>query len=151
MTHTPHTEAPLSEQLEKVQEAISALAPFELVQGDAIQRTNPSSGQMLNSNLAWAVSSGKLRSGHKTKRAIQDLHDGLDALPAIIQQAAALERQLASRPSTETVERVAKALCRYEHGPANFGYAWQSWHTNFESLAEVAIAALSLPPEHKEK
>ena len=79
----------LADQLREVQEALSALAPFDVVQGDAIQRTNPSNRQMVNSNIAWAVSSGALRSAHKTRQAI----DAVNRLPALIEAVSALEAQ----------------------------------------------------------
>jgi hypothetical protein len=54
-------------------EAIKALAPFEVVQGDAIHRTNPSSQQVVNSNAAWAVSNAE-RSAHKIRKHVDVLN-----------------------------------------------------------------------------
>lgn len=45
-------------------------------------------------------------------------------------------------PTKDEIERVAKALCKYEHRMADFEKAWADWHSNFESLAEIAIMAL---------
>lgn len=40
-----------------------------------------------------------------------------------------------------SLEKCAKALCKYEHGGENYEKAWQDWHSNFESLAEIVLDA----------
>lgn len=62
-----------------VVDAVRALAPFELVQGDAIHRSNPGSQQVCNSNLAWVVSSGE-RSAHKLRKHLEALNNFAAAL-----------------------------------------------------------------------
>lgn len=58
-------------------EAIKALAPFEVVQGDVVHRTNPSSQQVVNSNAAWAVSNSE-RSAHKIRKHVDALNAAAD-------------------------------------------------------------------------
>lgn len=53
--------------LREAQEAWKALGPFEIVQGDAVHRTSPTSRQVVNSNIAWLVSGGE-RSAHKLQK-----------------------------------------------------------------------------------
>lgn len=55
--HTDHL-------LEMAVEALREIMPTGLVHGDAIHRTNPTSKQVVNSNIAWLVTDGE-RSGYK--------------------------------------------------------------------------------------
>jgi len=63
----------------EVLEAISDLMPFDVVQGDCFQRTNPHTKIMGNSSMAWAVSNGD-RSAHKIRERIFVLSEALASL-----------------------------------------------------------------------
>lgn len=60
LTHAPE----LLKWCEDLETALSKLRPFSVVQGDAVNRLNPSSQLKVNSNDAWVVSEGN-RSAHK--------------------------------------------------------------------------------------
>lgn len=60
--------------LSRLIEALRELAPFELVTGDTIKRTNPHSAVNLNSTETWVVSSGN-RSAHRSRAAIATIHE----------------------------------------------------------------------------
>ena len=60
--------------------SIQDLMPFEIVQGDCFQRTNPHTKLMGNSSMAWAVSNGD-RSAHKIRERIFTLSEALASLP----------------------------------------------------------------------
>lgn len=63
-----------SDDFKRLVLALRDLAPFEIVTGDVIQRTNPSSRQMLNSTESWAVSHGS-RAAHRVREAIETIHE----------------------------------------------------------------------------
>lgn len=66
----------LATENEELLEALKLLCPFELVQGDAIRRTNPHSKQMLNSNECWAVSSGRFPA-FKIRKSIETINKAI--------------------------------------------------------------------------
>ena len=58
----------------RLRDALNAIGPFEIVQGDAINRTNPSSLQKVNASEAWIVSSGS-KSAHKLRQYVEILNE----------------------------------------------------------------------------
>lgn len=62
--------------IEKYRKALELLAPFKIVRGDTMKRTNPHATRNLNTNEAWAVSQ-PARSAHSLRRAVDDLNAAL--------------------------------------------------------------------------
>lgn len=72
-------------------ERLRDLFPFEVAQGDAIHRLNPSSRQVLNTNTSWLVSQ-EGRAAHKLKSDAESLNNLLKIIDALQQQLAAKDR-----------------------------------------------------------
>lgn len=65
------------------------LLPLEIVQGDAGQRCNPHQRQMVNTNIAWAVTQGE-RSAHKLRSATAIFNETKTMMEVILE----LEKEL---------------------------------------------------------
>lgn len=87
---------------------------------------------------------------HGTDKIFLQNHEGkyFDGLTSYAWRAynAAHERILAMLDAPEMAEAMAKALCWKEHegciGADSPEESWASWHSNYETLAEAAIAAI---------
>lgn len=103
----------IKERVEEILKSTS-LFPFEIVQGDAMMRTNPHSNIRLNSTASWLVSANT-KSAAKLRIGL----DAFNAIPDLIKELSLREEKLASNLNSislleEILENTPKELSKAE-------------------------------------